>query len=400
MYYMTFCLIMQECARIITVMNMNDYLKWRGDLSFKADPFNEVDNLCIAQIVYLNFDGILNSDSRMSIKKLAELYFEKYPELEDGKDFTRTRSYVLKLMAASSRFASCTVRNYVHIRHDENEIIEQFAAMIVDLNDSTSVVAFRGTDSTLTGWKEDMMLSYTGIASQDDAVDYINKYCTLLGKYRIIGHSKGGYLALYASMNCKWYIRHRIIEIYSDDGPGLRPGTYTPDQYEKIKHKYKLIVPEKDCIGTIYEIATIRKICKISVSNVFAAHYMGNWEVERNHLVESDRDAYVTNLSHKAIRQFLKETTPYQRKVFVNELFKAMDEVEIKSFSQFISGGAPLFIKALRRLSEMDGEAKEIAGKMISAFSDKIGSDIHKSINEGAGVIKERFFSNTKNKPE
>ena len=127
---------------------------------------------------------------------------------------------------------------------------------------------------------------------------------------------------------------------------------------------------------------------------------MGNWEVERNHLVESDRDAYVTNLSHKAIRQFLKETTPYQRKVFVNELFKAMDEVEIKSFSQFISGGAPLFIKALRRLSEMDGEAKEIAGKMISAFSDKIGSDIHKSINEGAGVIKERFFSNTKNKPE
>ena len=31
-----------------------DYLKWRGDLSFAADPFNEVDNLVLCTIAYLN----------------------------------------------------------------------------------------------------------------------------------------------------------------------------------------------------------------------------------------------------------------------------------------------------------------------------------------------------------
>ena len=31
--------------------NMMDYLDWRGDLSFAASGFNEVDNLILAQLV-------------------------------------------------------------------------------------------------------------------------------------------------------------------------------------------------------------------------------------------------------------------------------------------------------------------------------------------------------------
>ena len=32
-----------------------DYLRWRGDLTFAADPFNEVDQLIFCIIAYLNF---------------------------------------------------------------------------------------------------------------------------------------------------------------------------------------------------------------------------------------------------------------------------------------------------------------------------------------------------------
>ena len=32
--------------------NLMDYLDWRGDLTFREAPFNEVDNLILAQLVY------------------------------------------------------------------------------------------------------------------------------------------------------------------------------------------------------------------------------------------------------------------------------------------------------------------------------------------------------------
>ena len=32
--------------------NIMDYMDWRGDLSFEADEFNEVDNLILAQLAY------------------------------------------------------------------------------------------------------------------------------------------------------------------------------------------------------------------------------------------------------------------------------------------------------------------------------------------------------------
>ena len=39
--------------------NLMDYLDWRGDLTFREAPFNEVDNLILAQLVYVEFAGIV-----------------------------------------------------------------------------------------------------------------------------------------------------------------------------------------------------------------------------------------------------------------------------------------------------------------------------------------------------
>ena len=41
-----------EKAVVTTVF---DYLRWRGDLTFAQDGFNEVDNLVLCIITYLNF---------------------------------------------------------------------------------------------------------------------------------------------------------------------------------------------------------------------------------------------------------------------------------------------------------------------------------------------------------
>ena len=35
-----------------------DYLKWRGDLTFSQDAFNEVDNLLLSYVAYVNLEGL------------------------------------------------------------------------------------------------------------------------------------------------------------------------------------------------------------------------------------------------------------------------------------------------------------------------------------------------------
>ena len=39
--------------------NIMDYLDWRGDLDFTVSPFNEVDNLILSELVYVDFQGII-----------------------------------------------------------------------------------------------------------------------------------------------------------------------------------------------------------------------------------------------------------------------------------------------------------------------------------------------------
>ncbi len=35
-----------------------DYIRWRGDLSFQASPFNAVDNLILARLSYIDFNDL------------------------------------------------------------------------------------------------------------------------------------------------------------------------------------------------------------------------------------------------------------------------------------------------------------------------------------------------------
>ena len=39
--------------------DISDYLCWRGDITFEQDPFNDVDNLILAQIAYVDFSDII-----------------------------------------------------------------------------------------------------------------------------------------------------------------------------------------------------------------------------------------------------------------------------------------------------------------------------------------------------
>ena len=368
---------------------MLDYVKWRGGLSFRTEAFNEVDNLIFAQLIYAEMDHVLKPSDKITIGELHNRFFQNVlGKPEDFRSFGKDGVFVLRAIGRSDRFKDCVVYNYENKLHADTT--EQFSAMMIDLPDKTTVVCFKGTDEHMIGWKEDCYLSYKDIAGQSDAVDYVNRNCSPLKKYRVIGHSKGGNLAVYAAVHCKPVLRHSIIQVISDDGPGLRGGSFDQERYDLIKDKYQLIVPEKDAIGTIYEMAPRRIIAHIATKNIIEAHGMMTWQVMGKKIVAADADSFQTDRTRKAILQFLKDTTPEQREIFVEEMFKAFDDAGITTVMQLASGGLPVIVRVIKELSEMDGIAKNIAVKLAKMLSISVSSGLYKAYTEGKETIKNK----------
>ncbi|MBQ6217944.1 MAG: DUF2974 domain-containing protein [Erysipelotrichaceae bacterium] len=372
-------------------MNALDYIRLRGDLSFRSDPFNEADNLVFSQLIYANFDNVLKKDDKVTIQQLAERYFEDMKDPANlSKHHNKDAVQILQAMKDVPRYRDCIIYNYESLLHAGTA--EQFAAFMVDLPDRTTVVCFKGTDDSLIGWKEDCYLAYKKIASQDDALSYVNRHFNLFRKYRIIGHSKGGNLALYAAVHCKPLIRSRIIQIISNDGPGLRPGSYDENEFNKVKDRYQLIVPEKDGVGTIFEMSPARTIAKVTTRNIVEAHGMMTWQIKVNRIDRADSDSFQTDKTRIALLKFLNDSSDEQKEIFTEELFKAFHEAGIESVSQLATGGMSVLLKVIKELSEMDSVARSIAIDLAKTFSISVSSGLNltQKVSQKAESIKAR----------
>ena len=206
--------------------NMMDYLDWRGDLTFTASGFNEVDNLLFAELVYTSFDGIVTGQSEAEAVTLAEasaVFWEQNSreEILARVSMTKAAPFVLEKMAKTERFRDVKLWGYVNDISEEEQ--SQFAVMCAGLPDGSIYVSFRGTDNTITGWREDFNMGYLSeTPGQLKAVSYVEQMLGEGGRpVRIGGHSKGGNLAVYAAVHCSSGLQDRILAVYSNDGPGF-----------------------------------------------------------------------------------------------------------------------------------------------------------------------------------
>ena len=198
--------------------NMLDYLTWRGDLLFSQAELNEVDGLILSELAYIQFDGLVseNIQSVLPLRTLAKTILA----LPDPVVRCRTEKdlELLQAVAESARFGRLGVSFYRSVFVPEEET--QFAAVAFLLEDGTAFLAFRGTDSTLVGWKEDFNMSFQkNVPAQRLAQEYVQRYGAATREpMRLGGHSKGGNLAVYAGAKCGEAVQSRILEVYVHRG--------------------------------------------------------------------------------------------------------------------------------------------------------------------------------------
>ena len=136
-----------------------DYLDWRGDLRFAADPFNEVDSYLFSQLSYPDLSGIVPEDAEsVPIGEAIRAYFSRPGQ--DGNYFGAISSPelgpTLQKLPGYPRYHELRLAGFRQ-RLDEGKT-EQFSAVSILLPEGGVYLSFRGTDDTIHGWKENFLL--------------------------------------------------------------------------------------------------------------------------------------------------------------------------------------------------------------------------------------------------
>ena len=312
--------------------NIMDYMDWRGDLSFEADEFNEVDNLILAQLAYVDFEGIVTAEENapaVPLKEASGQFWEKNDkdEILARVSMTKSAPFVMEKMAETKRFSDVKLRCYVNEIRDEEQF--QFSAVCVELPDDSLYVAFRGTDNTITGWREDFNMGYLSeTPGQLRAVEYLNRAVTdKKQRVRVGGHSKGGNFAVYASVKCDPQIQNQILNVYSNDGPGFRSDMVESTEYQRMLPKLHTILPESSIVGMLLEHQESFEVVKSSNSGI-QQHDAMSWEVLGRSFVHVDQVAAQSLLLDETFSALsLAERTAVQQRILTEIKGRMLEDI-------------------------------------------------------------------------
>ncbi|MCR5809939.1 MAG: DUF2974 domain-containing protein [Lachnospiraceae bacterium] len=385
--------------------NMNEYLKWRGDLTFDRDPFNDVDNLILAQLAYVDYDGIVfeSRDYPMPIKDVCRRYWEIHTveEIRNRESFTKRSPFLLRPVAESKRFGNTKMCGYVNFVSKSAEA--QMSAVQFELEDGTVYVAFRGTDETLVGWKEDFNLSYmSSTEGQKLAVDYLRKnFSDTALKLRVGGHSKGGNFAAFASSFAGARVQKQILAVYCNDSPGFRDEVTSRPEYKEIMDRTINIIPQDSIIGRLLNGGRSATVVRSNRKGIMQ-HDALSWEVLGNRFVNTQRSGDSIYLE-KVLNEWLENVDDAARRVFVDQIFGILQALgadtvkDMKDISLRDLADAIQMVKGLPK--EQQSEMSDVIKKLVASGSknfyeemeqrDGLVPDVFKKLLELKGKISE-----------
>ncbi len=364
--------------------NIQDYLIWRGDVPFDIDPFNEVDNIVLCELVYSAFDGIVPGPGlkeKISIENACELFFAKYSEeeLKSKATFTKLAPFLMQKMAHSRRFGGTKLSGFVNEVDAENQ--SQFAVCTFYLPDGTIFVAFRGTDDSLVGWKEDFNMSFSeGTGGQLKAVKYLNKnFARTMKPIRVGGHSKGGNFAVYGSAFCKPHIKDNIIEIYNNDGPGCIQEVIKTPEYKSIIKRVRKFIPHESIIGLMLYTKAKPRVVASSAKGI-NQHDLMSWQVVCNHFDEVPEVASSSKMIDETIKKWTGNFDYETREAFGAIFFESLVSAGATKMSHITTKKVRSIASITKEIQALEPENQALVLEVLKCLAAEGGESLKNSI--------------------
>ena len=364
--------------------NLLDYLAWRGDLTLQQAPFNEVDNLILAELSFVDFRGIVpgpGEGSPVTLRQAAEAFFSLHPagaKIDMGLLIPAEIPEMLRKMAISPRFKdvklSCFTDRLDTVR------AEQFAALTIETGDGALYLSFRGTDDTLAGWKEDFHMAFLPeIPSQRQAVDYVRAVARQFPRrlLRLGGHSKGGNLAIYAAVHCPVMVQRRIERVWSNDGPGFYEDLSLLPQRQRLADRITSIVPKSSVVGMLLQHEEDYVVVDSSQQGLLQ-HDGFSWEVLGSGFVRLRGVTRQGRINDLVLKEWVRNMPVKQREQFVDGLFSVLESSGARTLTDLKEEGvkgAGAMVKAMKGLDKETRDALLYAIKLLFRSNFRILSE-------------------------
>ena len=357
--------------------NIFDYINWR-DIELEKVEFNKIDSLILSRFSYLPFDGLIEENEKITIKEC----YERAEIVGEFWNFLMKADIELfPTVAKSKRFGNLLISDFVNKIDKKKDM--QFSAITVHLPDKTIAVVFRGTDNTFVGWKEDLNMCFsTSVPAQLDAVEYLEK---VYEKYKknmiVIGHSKGGNLAIYSAVFCKEKAKKKILDVYNFDGPGFMDEIIDSKEYGEMLNKIHNVIPESSIVGRMLKHKGELTIVKSTEKGIMQ-HDLYSWQLLGDEFIKSKltkSSEFVDN----TLTEWLKNVSPEQRKNFINLIYDIITTTGATTFSELNQRKFATAKTIITKYQALDEESKKYVNKALNMFlvsgKDSIPLKIKKS---------------------
>ena len=343
-----------------------DYLDWRGDLPFSAVPLNEVDNLILSQIAYMDWADIVPRDASVApislltaTRKYLKLHKGEAPYL--GKIVPPDIVSLTARAAKSRRFGDLQLTCYINRINDETQ--SQFSALTALLHDEIGAVIFRGTDDTLVGWKENFNMSFLQpVPAQLQAVDYLEQVLSdFPHDFYVGGHSKGGNLAVYAAVKCDPQIKDRLLTVFNNDGPGFSRDFIEGGDYLDLRGKIRTIVPHSSVVGMLLEHEETYEVVKSNAVGILQ-HNGFSWEVMGGQFIHLDTVSGESRRFDSSLKEWLGGMSAEERENFVDSIYETVTAVGAKTLTELTADK----VKLVKAWGTLDAKSRSVILKCLS----------------------------------
>ena len=344
-----------------------DYLEYYGDYTFEEKEFNEIDNVILSMLAYVDYSDIVSEGNKekKTISEVSKEYYAKYSKeyINDHILGMRTAIDLLKAVSTTKRFKDILVFNYLYIGNKDS----QFSAITFDLGNKVYYVAFEGTDTLVSAWEEDCKMSYMfTVEAHKKAKKYLRKYTFTNKKLIVGGHSKGGNLALVASMCTNFLVRWKIIKVYNNDGQGLREKELNSYRYRRIDKKYIHIVPDSSVIGLFLNHKDDYIVIKANMPGI-VSHDAKTWQIDYNTFTRTNLSRF-SKVFNEGFSKWLDSHNNEERELFTRNVFDVLKENNIETFMQF-KDNYKLVLNVLKTSKNIDPRVKEMAKDLVRVIN-------------------------------
>lgn len=362
-----------------------EYLK-NQRASFADVPLGEVDALVLATVAYFNFEaGVLANRQPSERVPLPvalcgiardDLYSAGWLETLDGDSF-------LAALLQSARFMELEVAFYANEFSSHFE--KQFSAVTFFLPNNGAFIAFRGTDNTLAGWKEDFNINFMErVPSQERACMYVEDIAALRPSRLFVGgHSKGGNLAEYAALTCTDSTFLRIHRVFNFDGPGFAFSPSSRIDQPAYHDKLRKYVPESCIVGMLLETRPCYTVVAAQ-GILIVQHASTRWEVKDGHFVVKESLSPDAAVVGKTLNGWAAQYTAGQVELFVDTMYSVLEATNADNLAQIVSNKTASVIAIVDAARKLPEEKRRAVLSMLSDVAPIFGAE---AANQVRGAI-------------